>query len=433
MQRNRRDESDSHRPRERRGRITCTGVGLLVLWVAGGAGAQSFTIDDSPAAPAVGAVGPIPGCGAENQFGLAVSPCPTGFAPSPTLSTLVPLQGSGSILAPGPSVMLSPNGKSLDALSSNHAHLGARIYQLFFSVDRLSVGQAGSAVAVQAGLNQQPADLFEGALFRNPGSFAGSLGAGPFAGALSGPLLGTGSNVLSVDDSLYGLISGGEVVPPSVSAPPIGSATHDNIDAYDDTTFDATADGLFDLFAYFSINPDEASLVGRSPGDLFDVAPNTAAGTPTPFATAASMGLDSGGVGSDSIDALAVFDHAALGGPGNGGPGGQAGVDYALFSLAPGSASLSTFQLSAGDVFFTDFSGAFAVYATAADLGLLGGAGGAPGVGDNLDALEVRAVSLVPTSSAAGLAVLAMALAYTGMHGFGRIGRGRVSIRSGRR
>jgi hypothetical protein len=388
------------------------------LWVAGGVGAQSFTIDDSPAAPAVGAVGPIPGCGAENQFGLAVSPCPTGFAPSPTLSTLKPLQGSGSILAPGPGVMLSPNGKSLDALSSNHANLGAGTCQLFFSVDRLSVGRSGSDVAVQAGRNQQPADLFEGALFTNPRSFAGSLGAGPFAGALSALWLGTQSNVLSVDDSLYGLISGGGVVPPSASAPPVGSATHDNIDAYDDATFDADGDGLFDEFGYFSINPDEASLVGRSSADLFDVAPNTAAGAATPFATAASMGLDSGGVGSDSIDALAVFDHAPLGGPDNGGPGGQAGVDYALFSLAPGSASLSTFQLSAGDVFFSDFSGAFAVYASATDLGLLGGAGGAPGAGDNLDALELRAAPRIPTIPAVGLAVLAMAVAFTGKYGF---------------
>jgi hypothetical protein len=319
--------------------------------------------------------------------------------------------------------MLSPNGNSLDALSSNHANLGPGPYRLYFSVDRLSVGQSGSAVAVQAGLNQQPSDLFEGALFTDPGSFAGSLGTGPFAGALSAFLRGTGSNVLSVDDSLYGLISGGGVVPPSVPAPPMGSATHDNIDAYDDTTFDADSDGLFDVFGYFSINPDEAILVGRSPADLFDVAPNTAAASPTPFATAASMGLDSGGVGSDSIDALAVFDHAVLGGPGNGGPGGQAGVDYALFSLAPGSASLSTFQLSAGDVFFSDFSGAFAVYATAADLGLLDGAGGAPAVGDNVDALELRTVQLVPAFTAASRAVLAMALAFTGMCRFGRKGR----------
>ena len=54
MQRSRRDGSDPPKPR---GRILFTGMGLLLLSVASGAGAQSFTIDDSPAAPAVGGVG----------------------------------------------------------------------------------------------------------------------------------------------------------------------------------------------------------------------------------------------------------------------------------------------------------------------------------------------------------------------------------------
>jgi hypothetical protein len=406
------------RRRGARSRPRAAGLGVVLLLAAADpARAESFTIDDSPAAPAVGSVGPIPGCGAENQFGRATPSCPTGLAPSPTLSSLMPLRGSGSILAPGPSVLLSPNGDSLDALSSNHADLSGESFLLSFSVDRLSSGAAGSAVAVQVGLNQQPADLFWTThVFRDPGSFAGSLGTGPFAGTLSGVGYGVRSNGLLVDDSVLGLLAGGGVVAPTAAAPPIGVASHDNVDAYDDADLDANADGLFDAFAYFSINPDEGILVERSPADLFDVAPNTAAASPTPFASAASMGLDSGGAGSDSIDALVVFDHGDLGGPGNAGPGGQSGVDYALFSLAPGSASLAVFSLSAADVLFSDFSGAFAVYATAADLGLVGSAGGTPGAGDNLDALEImRPPPAIPAVPPLGRSLLAAALVVAGL------------------
>ena len=61
-------------------------------------------------------------------------------------------------------------------------------------------------------------------------------------------------------------------------------------------------------------------------------------------------------------------------------------ADYALFSLSHGSVSLNQWGLSESDIFFTDFSGGFWLYASAMDLGLLGGPGMMPG--DNVDALE---------------------------------------------
>jgi hypothetical protein len=64
----------------------------------------------------------------------------------------------------------------------------------------------------------------------------------------------------------------------------------------------------------------------------------------------------------------------------------EPGIDAVLFSLAPGSASLNYPQTSPGDVFFSDFSGAFATYASVDELGL--DAGSIVG-GDNMDALEV--------------------------------------------
>jgi hypothetical protein len=113
-----------------------------------------------------------------------------------------------------------------------------------------------------------------------------------------------------------------------------------------------------------------------------------------PFAWAGQMGLDAGGdnPNSDSIDALIMLDRGVLGGPATGGPGAQPTIDYALFSLAPGSLSLAQWQLDAADVFFTDFQGNFWLYAPAGSLGLRSLPGGESGHGgDNVDALERRA------------------------------------------
>jgi hypothetical protein len=109
----------------------------------------------------------------------------------------------------------------------------------------------------------------------------------------------------------------------------------------------------------------------------------------SPFATALTMGLDTFGENTDSIDALIMYDNDFPGGPQWGGPGGEPGDDYALFSLAPGSASLAQWQLDAADVFFTNFTGTFWLYAPSSSLGLSGVPGGAPGfTHDNVDALD---------------------------------------------
>jgi hypothetical protein len=365
-------------------------VSLLLAAVT--ASAQTFTIDDNPFAPIVGPPGAIPGCGAEDQFALAPFFCPPGVAPSPTLAILLPPFGSGSILGPGPVVVLpGPNGFYVDSLSGNRRPPLANI-ALRFSVDRLSNGAPGTAVAAQAALNQQPADIYESTRsFLDPGVFVGTLVGAPYAGVLPAVVAGAASNNLAVDDSSFGLLAGGAVLGPFAAAPPVGFGTHDNIDAYNEVPLDANGDGLFDVFSYFSVNPDQALASGVAPAFIFDVAAGAPVSPLVPYALAGAMGLDIlGGAGSDSIDALVVFDVPPLGGPGNGGPGAQAGLDFALFSLAPGSASLGALGLDAADVFLTDFSGAFALYASSADLGLMGAAGGVPTAGDNVDALEIR-------------------------------------------
>ena len=238
-------------------------------------------LDDTPASPLFGP--PLSfGLGAENPYGLPVPP-PLIQGPSPSLALIPGLTaGDGDVLTnffPTPFVMSAmPAVPYVSSFSLNTIDSGQPLY-LVFTVDRRSVGSgAPSALAVQAGLNQAPSDIFKsGALFRNPSIYRGQLGS-------------------------------------------------------------------------------------------------------VPFATAASMGLSS----LDVIDSLIVYDNNLVGSPSRGGPGAEPGIDAVLFSLAPGSPSLSTYNVNAGDIFFSDFSGAFGVCARAKELAV--GSGGAmPGTGDNVD------------------------------------------------
>ncbi|MFO1430481.1 MAG: hypothetical protein U1F76_10130 [Candidatus Competibacteraceae bacterium] len=377
------------------------------LTAAPAAQAISFMLDDNPSAPASPLVPPPPGIGtgAEDPFGQAGPP---GLAPSPSLlpgGPLGPVGGfGGDILSPGPTLqILSPNGYFIGSLSSNKDDHGSSIY-LDFSVDRASTGMPGTAVAGEAAVNSQPGDIFQSTLaYPSPRTFAGQLGGGiGYVGPLPGVPAGPGNNQLRIDASQLGLLCGGAPCPPpGVMAPPITPGSHDNVDGFDFADFDPSGTGVFAIRAYFSVYPDEAAAVGSSAANIFTVAPGTASADPnTPFALASQLGLDQAGLNTDMIDALIMFDRDAVGTL-------DPGVDYALFSLGPGSASLSRWGLTAADVFFTDFTGRFALYASAGSLGLAGTAGGTPYLGDNIDALELQ----VPTPGT-------LALLVTGLMGF---------------
>jgi hypothetical protein len=181
-----------------------------------------------------------------------------------------------------------------------------------------------------------------------------------YAGNTFAWIFGPSNNTLVYDDSFFPLLCGMAVIPPGAPAPPMmpgAPATHDNIDAFDRQILDTNGDMLTDGM---------------------------------PFAVGPMMGLDlAGGPNSDSIDALIMYDNNIQGGPAWGGPGPEPTIDYALFSLAPGSMSLAQYGLDAADVFFTDFQGNFWLYAPAGSLGLRSLPGGEPGHnGDNVDALD---------------------------------------------
>lgn len=362
-----------------------------------------FSLDNRPQLPI--SIDP-PGIGnsSEDPFGLV--PFPTLMGPSPSLQThSIPLGrtlSDADILLPGnvaPEVNTARplNTNYVDSISSNLASEDGRALRLAFSVDRASTGVSLSAVHEQYLLNQHPGDLFISERdFPDPGQFVGTFFGFGWVGNLSS--VGPGSsNSLLLNQSKLKLTAGmgpGVFVESTDLAPPILPGSHDNVDAFDIAPLDTSGDLIGDKQMYFSVNPAQTvlnPLVYGSASSLYRTAPGSL--VPTLFAPAITMGLDWLAPNSDDLDALIVYDLGLEGVL-------EPGVDYALFSLSPGSQSLFTYDgLTAADVFFTDFRQSFATYASDADLGLSGtafpaelgggGGGGGPGAGgsDNTDAL----------------------------------------------
>lgn len=390
---------------------------VLVLAAAGSASAQSFSLDDNPSAPLTSA--PFAGLfSAEDPFGLFLPAVAAGrVGPSPSL--INPLMGftDGDILRfppAGPVPVLDvvpPAGTYLNALSADHGIFHPDVspdMNIRFSVDRATDGLPGTELAKQFSLNQQPGDIFvTEELFPNPGVFVGTLGGGGFAGLLPTAIPGApGFNILEIDELDLGLIAG---VPTSSTdpAPPIAAGEHDNVDAYNvlpDTSLDLDGDSITDIDYFFSVPPASAFVVGVSAADLFAVPKGFPSNPPFPWASAPMMGLDSFGFPPnpqlellDDIDGVVVWDLGELFNPDD--PNGQRMAeperDFALFSLSESSASLDAIRstglpVDGSTIFFTDFSGAFAVYLFGSQVGVSDLA--ASNRRSNIDALEICAM-----------------------------------------
>ena len=383
--------------------------------------AQVFSIDDNTAIPVTWPFpAPLPGApfgvgygyGAEDPFGTVFGPL--GLAPSPSLLSsgvidgdiLMSSGGGGPVVnTPAPFDAFYGTGfphGAVNALSNNSVPslpLGAS-YNLLISVDRRSFGGAASASAIEAGLNQQPGDIYVSTIpFLDPATFVGALPPGVGYVGPIGPLLG-GSNALLFDESSFDLQVGlgpapAGLLPPGILAPPITGppvpgqpGSHDNLDAFELRLIDVTGDNIEDIDYFSSIYADQALsaqfATGGIPFDSADIwyTPAGAAGASTIYAPAVALGLipfppfpqQLPLLDGNDLDAMVVWDVA--------GDGIATPVaDYALFSLAPGSIDLVINGLTPDDIFFTDFSGSYGLFASANDVGLTGQ--------DNVDALEV--------------------------------------------
>ena len=393
---------------------------MMMMLVAGAGSAQTFSLDDNPDAPLTSAN--YPGLfSAEDPFGLFLPPTAAGLiGPSPTL--IPGLAGStyvdGDLLTVVPPIPFAPvrdvftvAGTYLNAVSADHEVFNvnqAQEMNIRFSVDRATGGLPGSALAAETGFSQQPGDIYiSERLFPNPGNFVGTLGSGPFAGILATAVIVPGNNFLEIDESMLHLTAGngvGVFVPPGVPAPMIGPGRHDNVDAFNalpNPTLDIDGDNTTDVDVFMSMPPGEAAAVGFTAADLFAIPKGTPGVVPPPWALGPMMGLNMLGMVPntqldsqlDDIDGLVVWDIGDLG-P-NADFRAEPNRDYALFSLSERSASLRALR-SAGipvdgsTIFFTDFSGAFAVYLFGSQVGISDFAINGQQVA-NLDALEIRA------------------------------------------
>lgn len=354
--------------------------------------AVEVSLDDHPSNVLVLPVGPWsigagffptpPYASAECEWGQPNIACTAFFmGPSPTL--LINGFNDSDILIAGPALFMrfvpAPPASPIyvDAYSANHGNIPPNpVLFVEFSIDRATGGATpADASWNQAGLPEHPADIYR---TQQPGfthcSFFIPLPPPPGApwyyggpinpanGFPMGPAGQGGINWLLFNQTMFPFL------PPFLL--PIMPGSHDNIDGYNRLPFSMGSPMNSGIF--FAIHPASGFNWGFSAADIF-VSPNPPGGLnwPAPvFAWANQMGLDIAGgfPNSDSIDALTVWD--------NGVPGlCEPGIDYAVFSLAPGSFTLVTlsnmgFQVSAASVFLTDFQGYFYLYLYATDLGV---------------------------------------------------------------
>jgi hypothetical protein len=227
---------------------------------------------------------------------------------------------------------------------------------VYLSVDRPSMGAAGSAVLLEASsAGMGPADHSADVYAAMP----------PLGG-------GAATNVQFRDGD--GTANPGTAAPfMGLLEPPSAAGASDDLDAYDRD--------LMGHPLYFSYGPGAIPTSAPASASMADVLFSPSPGGPvTVFATFAALGLAAG----DDLDALILNDAD--------GSGTLTAPDFVAYSLARGSPSLGVF--SAADILVPG-AGVPALLVSAGSLGLL--------AGDNLNALST--VNVPEPSSIALLAV----------------------------
>lgn len=291
------------------------------------------------------------GCWPSHIYGEAFGPMGMGFdvgGPGPIIHVRAPLYGLG---------MMDEN--DAHSLADNNPNARPIVY---FSATRRSRGAWNTQYRHQANRNQAAGDRFVTNGWMNLSPAQSYMMNMPASLVLWQP--GFGPNLLSANQTRYNEIP--SIMPAQVN-PTMDPLKIDDMDALDLLPMDLNGDEMHDMPIYFSLAPGSPSLPPtRSPADIFVSWPGS--GAFNLWAPAASMGLWP----NDNIDALVVYFVSGVG------QMPQPGVDYALFSLAPGN----SFGASPSDVYVTSFQGYSTLYFHGSQIGLIGK--------DNLDGLDVE-------------------------------------------
>jgi hypothetical protein len=314
-------------------------------------------------------------------------------------------------------------GDNLDGLSYGSDGTSGKPSVLAFSVDPTTAGKAGTGVHDQAVVSPALVGPVPTPFPTNPtGGSPGHEAAGDvFKSAMFGKFgryrsqrlnpAAADSNLQMIDEAELGLQA------PSTNGQLL-SPVEDDLDAIEfdsPLSVDTDGDGMHNFPVYFTLdgtspsNPPSngwfSNIFVSQPSDTnfsFSYNPNN----PFSFQVFAD-GVDDVGLSlTDVIDALALSDVTPVDIPGFADliPNGMldAGLDEALFSLAPGSPH----GVSGADIFYTDFMRPFdpskrwheggSLFATAAEMGLLDT--------DNINALDVF---FIPEPSSIVLALAA--------------------------
>ena len=429
---------------------------VLVGWVAasllaGAAGGQTITFSIDSQGPTTGV--PDSFFGTPIDGGSILTPFPPGpLGPNPPAAGPLPPPGLGIAAqptgAPVTSLGLAPTAlgyAELDALS--YGHDGEDV--LTFSVDEFAVGflialgafNVTTEGAGPLGAGEASADVF---------AYVGPVAVSPLFGLGNAAVVD--GNGLGLTGNLgVGLIEPNPPTPGSYAPPATGPGDSrdpgDNLDALDiDTTLADLSGPVY--FSLDSIFPDPLETAGGPP------APNTgsaaangfvggdvllwpgAGGVASLYAPAFMLGLDVLGADTDDLDALALTDRGVVG-------LFEPGLDSILFSVRRGSAvigspdSLIGIPIEEGDIlslpipagtvlpsghvavgggFPSIFIGAEALglatvrSSTATPYGIPNPAWGPDVWADDLDAMDVVNLTVVPLPTAAWMVLPLLAV-----------------------
>lgn len=306
--------------------------------------------------------------------------------------TVGPITESDILDKPGPLIAVPAFGLGVIAMPSDLDGLTTSIdvlgpmdeFVILFTVSRATVGGTVSDPGLVA-LGKPFNVTDQSARGQVPGDVYMTTQSFTISGATGGPF--TANNVLVLNQGDVGGVDM-DISPETSPLTNIPGMTIDAVDAIDfppavvGIPFAGSAPrGITDLMhVYFSLQEGSAALQelpGTPPSGANIYIDNNPfqPGSEDIFLRANQLGLNPQGPDADDVDGFKLFFPDPNGGPSpiGSGPRGVPGAVGVLFSLTPGSGSLvgaGGVVFSPADIFISTGGGAFALFASASELGL---------------------------------------------------------------